>query len=319
MSGGSLVESLGFRASSPAIESAFASQFLHWNVFHLLGNMLFVVVAGAAVEIALGWWRYLVVYLMGGLFGTLFHWAFFNSASNSGILVGASACVASCIGFSAIRYARKSVPLSNRVQVPVLAVIVVWAALQIVGMFFRLGDNAGATGFAAHLGGLVFGLAMSLVFRATESAELDASHERLMSAEASAPDAALVAAQAILDQAPEDPLAIAKAADAAQVIGDRTREIQYRLKQTPLPVERLAVLGALNSIPALDRMKLASSSDAAAKIALLKSVAAEASPERPNAILELILIEPDGGWKEILAKEFALHPTMDIARSRGLV
>lgn len=313
------MESLGFRASSPSLATAFASLFLHWNVFHLLGNMLFIAVVGSAVEIALGWWRYLVVYLFGGLSGVLVHWAFQRFSTESGVLVGASACVAACIAFAAIRYGTKKVPLSGKIQIPVLAVIAVWIALQSLGMVVRLGDSSGGTGFVAHVGGLMFGLAMTFVFGAAATAELADAHEQLRTIGAEGPDASLVAARAILERNPSDPIALAQAADAAQALGDRALEIDYRLRQVPLPIGRLCSLGALSQISALERMKLVATCDPASKVLVLKSVAQESGPEQPNAILELIALEPNGGWQEKLASEFALHPSMEIARARGLV
>lgn len=39
------------------------SVFLHADIFHLLGNMLFLWIFGLVVEGKLGWWRFLLVYL----------------------------------------------------------------------------------------------------------------------------------------------------------------------------------------------------------------------------------------------------------------
>ncbi len=318
LSGGGLVEAAGFRASSPSLAAAFGSLFLHWNVFHLLGNMLFVAVAGAAVELALGWWRYLIVYLLGGLTGVLVHWAAYRSATDNGVLAGASACVAACVGFAAIRYARQRVPISPKVHVPVLAVAGTWIILQILGTFVRLGDSSGGTGFAAHLGGLAFGLSMAFVFGASGNAELDAAYSRL--SQATGPDAALVTAKAILERRPNDQIALAQAANALQTLGDRRQEVVFRLRQLQVDSEqalpRLIALGALGQVPALDRMKLACSSELRTQV--LKSVAIEDCVERPDAMLELITLEPNGGWRESLARDFPLHPAADIARARGL-
>lgn len=321
LGGGGLVEAYGFRASSPSLHSGLASLFLHWNVFHLLGNMLFVVVVGTAVERALGWWRYLIVYLFGGLTGVGLYWALHRLADGGGTLVGASACVAACIGFVSIRYGTQRVPLSAKVHVPIWSVVMVWLALQVLGIFVRLGDVSAGTGYAAHLGGLAFGLIMAFAFKAAATAEIDDAHELLT--QSNGPDEALARAQSILDRRPDDAKAIAQAANASQALGDRTREIGYRLRQSAFDLEaalpRLGELKALRQIPALERMKMSSSVNAGLQSLLFKSVAGEDGPERPNAILELIALEPSGGWKEVLINEFAMHPAIEIARSRGLI
>jgi membrane associated rhomboid family serine protease len=47
----------------------FASLFLHANLFHLLGNMLFLWIFGAASEGRLGVWKFLLVYFVSGMLG----------------------------------------------------------------------------------------------------------------------------------------------------------------------------------------------------------------------------------------------------------
>lgn len=49
--------------------TAFSSQFLHGSFMHLLGNMIFLVICGFAVEAALGHLRFLIFYLLTGLGG----------------------------------------------------------------------------------------------------------------------------------------------------------------------------------------------------------------------------------------------------------
>ena len=135
------------------------------------------------------------------------------------------------------------------------------------------------------------------------------------------PDAAMAAAMAILEKRPNDPVALAQAADAAQVLGEQATEIGLRLRQLRVnaqpAISRLIALSALNQVPALERMKLAETSDAETRKVILRSVADEPGAEQPHAILELIALDPAGGWKERLSRDFAMHPAMDIARSRG--
>ena len=46
------------------------SMFLHGGFAHLFGNMLFLWVFGNNVEDQRGWWRYLLLYVVGGLVAT---------------------------------------------------------------------------------------------------------------------------------------------------------------------------------------------------------------------------------------------------------
>lgn len=49
-----------------SLVTLFTSMFLHANLGHLLGNMLFLFVFGSGIEEALGSWRYVVYYLFWG-------------------------------------------------------------------------------------------------------------------------------------------------------------------------------------------------------------------------------------------------------------
>ncbi|HWX75641.1 MAG TPA: rhomboid family intramembrane serine protease, partial [Solirubrobacteraceae bacterium] len=48
-------------------ETAFAAMFLHGNILHIAGNMLFLAIFGPNVEDAMGRARYVAFYLLGGL------------------------------------------------------------------------------------------------------------------------------------------------------------------------------------------------------------------------------------------------------------
>ncbi|OYT40308.1 MAG: rhomboid family intramembrane serine protease, partial [Desulfurococcales archaeon ex4484_58] len=49
------------------------AMFVHADIFHLIGNMLFLFFFGGSVESAMGYRNYLVFYILCGLSATLFH------------------------------------------------------------------------------------------------------------------------------------------------------------------------------------------------------------------------------------------------------
>ncbi len=324
LGGGGLAEQYGFRADNPNFVHALIGLFLHWNLFHLLGNMLFLAAAGSAVEQAVGSLKFAAVYLLGGIVGVVLHWAVYRQATDAAPLIGASGCIASCVGFAAVRYGRTKVELHKSWGVPVWVIAMLWLALQITGMFVRLGDAHGGTAFATHIGGLGFGILMSLLMRAPQSGDLELARQQLTRVSAQGPQAAFLAAQQILQLRPDDTAAIKAAAEAAQTLGDTATEIPLRLKLVSsdlgASVQRLVELKALSQLSVLDRMKLASQADESTKLILLKSVAAEsASDERPNALLELGSLEPSGGWLGTLLREYPMHPATQVGRNRGLI
>ncbi len=320
---GGLAEQYGFRASSPSLVNAFVSLFLHWNVLHLLANMLFLAAAGAAVEQSVGALRFAMVYLIGGLVGVGMHWLLYRSAGNDAVLIGASGCVAACIGYAVVRFANERIELGRGMRLPIWFFGALWIVLQVTGFFVRLGDSTGGVAFAAHLGGLGFGVLMSVLLKAPAAAELAADHASLQTAQDRSPAATLRAALDVLERHANDAKALAQAADAAQSLGETAQETSLRLRQVPsepgTAFDRLASLGALGEVPELDRMKAVRTLTPEVQFKVLHSIAMkEGSPERPNALLELAQLDPAGPWARALQREFPMHPATDLARARGV-
>ena len=64
--------------------------FLHANVLHIVTNMLALIIIGPYLERLLGWWRYLSVYLLGALGGSV---AIYLFGARFGPVVGASGAI----------------------------------------------------------------------------------------------------------------------------------------------------------------------------------------------------------------------------------
>ncbi len=116
------------------------SMFIHASVFHLVGNMLFLLIFGLRGEEMFSLPEYLAIYLLGGLAGNLLSLLF----GPYFISVGASGAIFALFGACVI-YDRRSVRQS------ILG--------GLVFAFFLFFINTGeSTNILAHLGGLVFGL-----------------------------------------------------------------------------------------------------------------------------------------------------------------
>lgn len=147
------------------------STFLHANLLHIGGNMLFLWVFGNNVEDYLGRVRYLFFYLAGGVIAALAHvlWSLRDipcTAQSFGACVpavGASGAVAAVMGAYLLLYPRARV----NVLVPIFFIFTViqMSALAVLGVWFvyqfliGLQELAGPSGVAwmAHVGGFVFG------------------------------------------------------------------------------------------------------------------------------------------------------------------
>jgi membrane associated rhomboid family serine protease len=144
------------------------SLFLHENPLHLVGNMLFLWIFGDNVEEVLGALRYVIVYVVAGLAGTLLMIA---AAPNSLVsTLGASGAIAGIMSAYLIwfPYHRIRVFVVRRVlEVPALIVIGAWMVIQVVNGLLSIGHlgEAGGIAYLAHVGGLGVGAAAGLVFR----------------------------------------------------------------------------------------------------------------------------------------------------------
>ncbi|MBB6412944.1 rhomboid family intramembrane serine protease [Mesorhizobium sangaii] len=138
--------------------------FLHADIFHLGGNMLFLWVFGDNVEDALGHVRYLIFYLLCAIAGAAFQGLI---AWDSQVpLIGASGAIAGVVVAYLILYPRVKVwvlafariPL----RIPAFIPLVLWVAFQVV-MFAAGGEDQ--ISWACHIGGIIAGAILVLVLR----------------------------------------------------------------------------------------------------------------------------------------------------------
>ena len=330
-----LISDLGFRANRPSILTAFSSLFLHANLLHLLGNMVFLAAVGAAVELATGSLRFVIVYLVGGLAGVLAHWIFKHAEIEPAPLIGASGAIAACVAYYNARYMSFRVAIAPKFSTSVLAVTGFWIALQIAGAFLQLGQPR-AVSFYAHVGGLVAGGILALAFRTPDLGQLDLRHEVLNKMNERGPDAMIRAAREHLATHPGDITAWRHISEACRDLGERAEEIEALVKLVELseaeaassPIRRLIELNALDQIGTSKRNRFAEffqSRDVAITRGLLEynSKVAVGTQSYPDALLALAAFEREHeqARSQVLLNElytaFPLHPATELARKRG--
>jgi membrane associated rhomboid family serine protease len=138
--------------------------FLHADIFHLGGNMLFLWVFGDNVEDALGHIRYLIFYVLCAVAGAFFQGLI---AWDSQVpLIGASGAIAGVVAAYLILYPRVKVwvlafariPL----RIPAFIPLILWILFQVV-MFAAGGEDQ--VSWACHIGGIIAGSVLVLVLR----------------------------------------------------------------------------------------------------------------------------------------------------------
>lgn len=138
--------------------------FLHGDIWHLGGNMLFLWVFGDNVEDALGHVRYLVFYLACAAAGAFVHGM--AAPDSQAPLIGASGAIAGVVTAYLMLHPRVKVWVLALgrfpVRLPASILLALWIAFQLA-MMLLAGD--GEISWAAHVGGILAGAVLVLVLR----------------------------------------------------------------------------------------------------------------------------------------------------------
>lgn len=149
---------------APEYLTFITSSFLHGDIWHLAGNMLFLWVFGDNVEDAMGHWRFLLFYFLCAIGGGLAHVAVEPQSDIA--LIGASGSVAGVIAAYLLLHPRVKIWVLLLFRIPMrlrtVWVLGFWILLQVYNFAF---GAPGEISWAAHLGGLMMGTVLVLFFR----------------------------------------------------------------------------------------------------------------------------------------------------------
>ena len=129
------------------------SVFLHSGLTHLGSNLLLQVLMGNAVERNLGHIRYLILYLVSGIGGNVISVLYDRAQGVNTYSVGASGAVFGVMGALIVLIIKGRKKLRAGSSLPARAAFAVFYAVY-AGFRNPYTDNA------AHIGGLIFGLAL---------------------------------------------------------------------------------------------------------------------------------------------------------------
>lgn len=154
----------------PLWMTIFTSMFMHENLLHIGGNMLFLWIFGNNVEDAFGKIRFLIFYFVCGLAAALA-----QIATDPHSLIpnlGASGAIAGVLGAYIILWPNARVLTLFYIgilfflrEISAFWILFLWIGLQVVEGFVGLGgmENGGVAYFA-HIGGFFTGLVLTLLF-----------------------------------------------------------------------------------------------------------------------------------------------------------
>jgi membrane associated rhomboid family serine protease len=155
---------------STSLATTLSFMFLHAGWLHLLGNMWYLWIFGDNVEDRMGHVGFLAFYLASGVAS-----AVMQIAINPGSpipTVGASGAIAGVLGSYLVLFPRAKVvtlvPIVFFLQIvalPAVLVLGLWFVFQFFSGAFALGGAGGGVAWWAHIGGFLFGMAVTLALR----------------------------------------------------------------------------------------------------------------------------------------------------------
>ncbi|HWC58256.1 MAG TPA: rhomboid family intramembrane serine protease [Verrucomicrobiae bacterium] len=149
--------------------TSITSFFLHAGIFHLLGNLYFLLIFGDNVEDKLGWKKYLLMIFGATLLGDGVHWI---AQSGSQVpCIGASGGISAVLVFYALQFPRAELGFMlflywrpRWFYIPAWVALALWLLMQTFGVYMQLRgfSNVAAT---AHLGGAALGFVFWLCWK----------------------------------------------------------------------------------------------------------------------------------------------------------
>lgn len=158
----------GLTPAKLSFDSLFTHQFLHGDFMHLLGNMVFLVICGFAVEAAIGPWLFLGLYLISGLAGGLF-FALMDLQSTQP-LVGASGAISGVMAMYLGVFRLRQIEFfywififAGYFRAPALLILPLYIGNELISYFTDTDSNVA---FMAHAGGFISGAVLVIILYA---------------------------------------------------------------------------------------------------------------------------------------------------------
>lgn len=140
-----------------ALVTVFTSLFLHGNLIHLIGNMLFLLTFGEAVEDALGTWRFMLYYFFWGIVACATQ--ILVDPTSATPTLGASGAIGGVLGCYFLLFP------ANKIEILLYFTTFTLEAWKLLGLWFLWQIFVPQEGVAtwAHAGGFLAGMLTVLI------------------------------------------------------------------------------------------------------------------------------------------------------------
>ena len=148
----------------PVYFNFLSSMFMHGDIMHIFGNMLFLWIFGDNLENLLGHIRFAAFYIVCGLAA-----AFAQIVMDSDSIIpmlGASGAISGVLGGYVLLFPQRQVRaiiFNFMTTVPAFVAIGIWIVYQLI-LGYLTPAGSGGVAYAAHIGGFVAGVALIKLF-----------------------------------------------------------------------------------------------------------------------------------------------------------
>jgi membrane associated rhomboid family serine protease len=150
----------GYKVGSGLSLGLFTSAFVHGGWLHLIGNMLFLWLAGSALEDRYGRLRFALFYLFGAAAGA-YAYAITAKPQSPHLLIGASGAISACMGAFLIHFRKTEITFwyllayrSGTFRWPAWFALPLWLFEQLVyALFYGSMGVVSQVAYASHIGG----------------------------------------------------------------------------------------------------------------------------------------------------------------------
>ncbi len=148
----------------PVYFNFLSSMFMHGDIMHIFGNLMFLWVFGDNLENLLGRVRYAIFYIVVGIAAALAQ--ILMDTSSVIPMLGASGAISGVLGGYLLLFPErgvKAIVFNVVTTVPAFVALGLWIVYQVV-LGYLSNSAGGGVAYAAHIGGFVAGLALIKVF-----------------------------------------------------------------------------------------------------------------------------------------------------------
>ena len=148
----------------PVYFNFLSSMFMHGDIMHIFGNMMFLFIFGDNLENLLGHIRFAIFYIVCGIAAALGQVVM---DPNSLIpMLGASGAISGVLGGYLLLFPQRQVRaiiFNFLTTVPAFIALGIWIGYQLLAGYLAPADQGGVA-YAAHIGGFIAGVALIKVF-----------------------------------------------------------------------------------------------------------------------------------------------------------